>query len=476
MKEQSVRVLRSGFGIRSHVASMGINKHTSGQQSEKELVLFLSVYGFALFLLQPHLSLWLDEILDLSSLKTNNLSIMLSGIAHNAGAVPLGYLFQAASIHLLSLAAFAGRLPSMCFSVAACLGMYVLGKLVSLRRPVVPALVFALTPLQLRYALEARPYSQALALSVWTTIVFLYLLKRPCKKFAFLYGVGVLLDLYTVPYSLFVAVSHVVWVIVDKSLLSRKRILSLSCSAVIIAVALFVPWYLFARGSWTTSILTTHLQTGLSFKTPLMVLRELIGVGYVGTALIISLGIAARKILKRDIGLWISYASLPAILSLVGDFVAHYFVAIRQMIFVLVPLVIMASCGLTSVSQKSRRLALSMGTVLIAILLYGDLKLFLKPREDWQAASATLRILAFEGACIVFAPDVSEEYYTFFAPDLRLHLCESNLAHTPRRIALAISPYDEQSGVSVQATLSRLSYVKSYVASVATPKIVVFRR
>jgi uncharacterized membrane protein len=147
--------------------------------SRAGLLLFLAVYTCALAALLPVLSLWLDEIYDLIVARMDHLADVLTYVPHVSGNVPLNYVIQFASVHLLGYSAFTGRLPSAISSVIACAGVFVLARKLGLRWPLLATGIFALFPLQLRYAMEARPYELALCLSVWATVAFLRVLERP---------------------------------------------------------------------------------------------------------------------------------------------------------------------------------------------------------------------------------------------------------------------------------------------------------
>ena len=143
------------------------------------LFLFLAVYACVLVALLPVLSLWLDEIMDLMVVRSAGMRELLAGVAVNSGNAPLNYIIQFWTVHVLGYSAFAGRLPEAIFSLASCAGIYVLARRLRLRWPLLAVAVFALFPLQFRYALEARPYSLALALSIWSTVAFFRLLDQP---------------------------------------------------------------------------------------------------------------------------------------------------------------------------------------------------------------------------------------------------------------------------------------------------------
>ena len=45
--------------------------------------------------------------------------------------------------------------------------------------PLLAAILYAVSPLTMRYALEARPYAQAACWSAFSTVVFLSLVRKP---------------------------------------------------------------------------------------------------------------------------------------------------------------------------------------------------------------------------------------------------------------------------------------------------------
>src|SRR6185503_9369901 len=119
--------------------------------------------------------------------------------------VPLNYVVQFGSVHLLGFSAFTGRLPSAISSVMACAGIFVLARKLGFRWPVLAAAIFALFPLQLRYALEARPYELALCLSIWATVAFLRVVEQPGSVArAALYALGIAVGPFTFPYTVFI--------------------------------------------------------------------------------------------------------------------------------------------------------------------------------------------------------------------------------------------------------------------------------
>jgi len=239
------------------------------------LRLFLAAYGAALLWLLPKLSLWLDEILDMMG-SSRQLSGVIEWAAINPGGVPLGYLAHWASFQVLGMSAFSVRLPSAIASVAACAGIFVVGRRAGLRAPVLPVVVFALLPLQFRYALEGRPYAIALAISVWTIVVFDQILEQPGTGRLMLYGVLAVAGLYVQPYSVFILVAQGIWILV-----SQRDLLMKIASTQAAAVAVFIPWVLYA-GAWSTPLSIVEGDQATGWRSLGLIAHEITGTKWNG--------------------------------------------------------------------------------------------------------------------------------------------------------------------------------------------------
>jgi uncharacterized membrane protein len=394
--------------------------------------------------LLPRLSLWLDEILDLIGVRFYDLPRLIEYVPTNSGGVPLGYLVQVASVRALGYSPLSGRLPSAVFSILGAVGIVLLAKRFGLRWPSLALAVFCLFPLQLRYALEARPYSQALAISIWMTLAFMRLRETPTWTRALLYWACIVAGLYTQPYSVFVAMAHFGWVILLPNNATKKGLLWTAGSALLLAALAFWPWYSYAHQFWRESIETSHFRSNIDIKTPLLILRELIGAGYPGALLVLAgacAGLATKFRNVREALFWTLQLACPVFLALLADWVFGYFLAIRQTIFILAPLAILFAAGLEFLSARWRIPAAIYGCLFAAILLYQDVHFFTRPREDWNAASNLLAQQVKQGRCTIFLPADSVHLYQLFNPDASNHICPSDLA-TPRGIVAAISPYE----------------------------------
>jgi mannosyltransferase len=435
--------------------------------SRAGLFLFLGVYACVLAALLPVLSLWLDEIYDLIVARMDRLADVLDYVPQVSGNVPLNYVVQFASVRLLGFSAFTGRLPSAISSVIACAGVFVLAKKMGLRWPILAAAIFALFPLQLRYALEARPYELALCLSIWATIAFLRVLEQPGSvSRAALYALCIIAGLFTFPYLLFVPFAHLAWVgSVSLKTQSRQPLLATALTLGI-AGLVFAPWYLHSAASWHTAVEIGQLKGTIGIRAVPMILRELIAAGYIGSLLALA-GFTYGLTKRADWLLWLLYFVVPIVCAVAADAWFGYFLAIRQVIFVLAPLALLFTAGVEALPRRS---AVILTAALLITLIVGNISFFRRPREDWRTAAV---ILANE-ACVVYSPPDSSNLYAFFVPDLANRECTPGQAP---RVALAISPYEPKDSVTErQRRLTESGYTERADLNAPTPRIEIYTR
>ena len=126
-----------------------------------------------------------------------------------------------------------------------------------------------------------------------------------------------------------------------------------------------------------------------------MILRELVAAGYIGSLLVLA-GFAYGLTRRQDWPLWLLYLMVPIVCAVAADAWFGYFLAIRQMIFVLAPLALLFTAG---VEALPRRPAAILTAALLITLVVGNISFFRRPREDWRTAAA---ILASEPCVVVF--------------------------------------------------------------------------
>jgi hypothetical protein len=441
------------------------------------LYCFLVTYAICLGLLLPKLSLWLDEILDLIGARRQTLSDLINYVRLNPGAVPLGYLAQAGALRTFGLSAFSGRLPSALASLASCVGVYFLARRTVVRWPLLGVLAFTICPVQLRYALEARGYALALALSIYASVMFCLMLERSgVISFQVIYGVCVLAGIYTQPFSLFVPIAHLAWLSLVAEREVRRRLFVSVSLIIVLSGLLLLPWYVYVSAAWKEGIAAYHLHGTVTLQSIPMVLRELVGMGYVGTGIVLIGALFAAtlgKMSRSDALFWLFYAFVPIACVLVVDRTFGYFLAIRQMIFVLPPLSVLIALAV----ERSGRLGIALGLALLIGAIWNDMKLFNRPREDWQSAAGLLKTEANEGACVLFAPADSLELYTFFLPELSKQQCVNGDFATRNRVALAVSPYDvDKVYLGLERQLARSGFSKVGEHNAIGPRIEIFQR
>lgn len=448
-----------------------LSKGTPLLRSRRVLYIFLGLYAATLILLIPAKALWVDEIIDLGGVRNAGLRAVLDFVPGNAGGVPLGYLVDFAMIRLFGYSVFVVRLPSVLFTVLTCAGVYILARQTRLRGPLLAVILYAISPLTIRFALEARPYALAACWSVFSTVVFLSLIRRPTLGKAAGYAVLAAAGLYTQPYSIFVPAAHLIWLLWTRSVKEKFRAVWLAGTAVSVASLAFLPWFLKSHAAWQGAVLS-GARFAVTGKDLLVIPHELMGTGYAGSALtaiaiVVALGWSSWN--KEEKLFWAFYAAMPLLLVPAADAYFGYFLAARQMIFALVPIsVLIAAC------MDLRRWALVLPVTLILAMVYEDVRWIRRPGEGWQAAAAQLAAAAQfkEASCTIFVPSGARTLYVFFEPQLRA--CDADSLTTAEAVALAISP--DQPASDARQRLDRAGFHKAAELRIADPRIELYRR
>ncbi len=393
-----------------------------------------------LWLLAPLRPLWLDELLQLSETYAHTLRQTLVLAAHNGGGVPVAYLAENLIVNHLGQPLVTAHLFSIGCAVAGMAGLILLAQRLRAGSGwFYSGVLFALLPLSLRYATEARPYGPALAFGTLATLLVAFLDKGAALWKAVLYAAILSLGIYTQPYVAFVGAAHVAWAISERRRTSAPYIVGGAAAAAIS----FLPWYLYARPLWASAVAAGAFRSSLSAKTPLMILHELSGGGYILTILLLTLAAFGYRrtsmplFCKRLLLFW---ATVPVPLALAATAAFGYFFAIRQLIFVLPPLCILAAEGLDRLPQRSRWLPVGLG-LFAAISLFADVRRFTHDRENWGAAAASAKRLLHPGECLVSIPASASRLYFLYQPSLAGRLCN---ADTPSKRVVLISPYATQ--------------------------------
>jgi hypothetical protein len=307
-------------------------------------------------------------------------------------------------------------------------------------------------------------------------VAFLWLIARPGLGRALLYGTLALVGLYTQPYSFLVPLAHLAWLV----LFARERgsrALLFAGSANVLSGLLFLPWMQFATSHWRAEIASYSAQGGFGMKEVQLIVKELVGLGYLGTVLILVPAFLGWRALDREKrGLWALMVAIPILGAICGNLAFGYFFASRQFIAVLVPLTLLSALGLER--ARWRLPAWGWAAVLVAAALYGDVRWLRRPKEDWKMAAERLADLTRNGfsSCFIPTPERSLEIYLYFQPELKDSVCEAPLEGM-RTVFVAYSPYE--SADSYRSTRTRLAAKGWLMSSESTfdgPKLLLFKR
>lgn len=426
---------------------------------------FIAAYAAAVLTLLPSLSLWLDEILTLIGAQKPDVRSMLLHLRTVAGGTPLSFLVQHWSMQLLDPSPFSGRLPSALASIAACAGLWLIARRSNLRWPIIAVAVFALYPLQFRYALEARPYALALCLSVWATV----LITMPWSRWrAVAYAALVIASGATLAYALFVPAAHFLWLGYTRSDW-RKLVLIISVAA--LTSAALLPWYLYFREDWTRELANEKIADP-SWRWMLVFAREITGAGYLGTLLLgAGAWVGIRTTGSRQ--LWVWWALVPILLVPAANLVFGYFFAVRHMLYVVAPLALLFAMGVEAIGRRGHVLL----ALLLCVFLYADVRWFLRPREDWQAAAANASNALSQGGCVVFTPLDADIFFSYMDPSLHDRQCPLGPPADGGQVVVAVSPYDAFGAYeAVREALAGQGYTQQSRADFDGPRVETYRR
>jgi hypothetical protein len=337
----------------------------------------------------------------------------------------------------------AARLPSALFVAGAVFFTGMIAAELGVSWPWLAAVVFALFPETLRYACESRVYSQALLFSTLATWLFL-------RRNTTLYTLALIAAIYTQPYAIFIGVAHLAW--------ERKRSAAIPLG---IAIAAFLPWYVHSSEIWSSGLAASDVHFAFSAKTPLMLFREAAGAGYWGSGLLVILCILGARH-RRFLAYWIG---VPVLLALLADAASGYFVAARQILWILPAIAVAAALGVEHRPRPGRALM----ALLAAVCVWSSFRYFTAPHDNFEQAANTLMAEVRQGACIAVVPPRDRALYEFFRPEIADANCLAP------RVALVATPYttpaEKQAGV---ARLRESNYRRESVSTVGRSEISIF--
>ncbi|MGD0666189.1 MAG: glycosyltransferase family 39 protein [Bryobacteraceae bacterium] len=377
-----------------------------------------AVYAAVLLWLMRLLPFWLDEVTQLAATTQPTFGAFLAYHRHNAGGVPLGYLLQFWLIATFGLSFVTARLPSAIASLLACLALAQLGREAGIRSRTVLLAVFMILPIQLRYAVECRNYSHGLLFAIVATWCLVRLDRAPGAGRGLLYALAVAAGFYSQGFAAFIQPGQVL----SLAVMRRWRSFAYAAAACALALLSFLPWYLWTKSGWQQTINALALHFEASPHVVLVLLREISGDGWAASLPLVAGAVYGFRRMERRMGLLLASGILSGVvLGFATDYAYHYFFAVRQFIFVVPALVLLAVHGLL----ESRR---SLVWAALALLFLGgalakNYTYFSRPHEDVAAAARLLRDTASQGSCLAFVPSDDPGMYALFEPAVEQHRC-----------------------------------------------------
>jgi len=210
--------------------------------------------------------------------------------------------------------------------------------------------------------------------------------------------------------------------VLSLALMRRWRSFAYASAAFALALLSFLPWYLWAKSGWQHTITTLALRFETSPHVVLVLLREISGDGWAASLPLVAGAVYGFRKMERRTGLLLAGGILSGVaLGLAVDYRYHFFFAVRQFIFVVPALVLLAVHGLL----ESRRTLVCAALVLLFLggALAKNYTYFSRPHEDVAAAARLLRDTAAQGSCIAYVPSDDPRLYAVFEPTLAQHQC-----------------------------------------------------
>jgi hypothetical protein len=393
--------------------------------SLRSLWITTAVYGVLVISLLSYKPLWLDEVLTLVEVRLPTTAQMMRELPFVPGSSPLTFLEQHYLLSVIGYSKAKSRLPAAVFGIAAVFAAGLLAMRLGMRRPWIAAALLGIFPLTLRYSVESRPYSQGLFLSLAATLAFLKLRDHPTLWRAALYAVFLTLAAYSQAFAASVMGAHIVWAIWQR----QWRTAVYAAGAAAISIALFLPWVLWSKASWMGGIVREQSHFTFTPRLALVISRELIGGGHVGTILVLILAgmcLALRRLKPPSAGLLVLLVIVTFVGGLATDAAFSYFFAIRQFLWILPALAILAGAEI----ERGGKIAAVLTAVLVFFCVRSSVLFFHDQRENLEAASHAIAAEVRDGACLVTPPDGTVRLYRFFEPGLpeESHKCAKMVA------------------------------------------------
>jgi uncharacterized membrane protein len=456
-------------------------------KSSRTSVVTLGTYAALLFSVLPLTPLWLDEIQQFGNRRDMSLPELIRWIQLNAGASPLPYLLQRLLVNWLGYSAFVARIPSALSSVLA--GVVFAGVCPRFldRGRWLALLLFLALPVQFRYGMEARVYSQGLLFSLLSLWVFVKLQESYSPALGALYGLTVAAGLYVQPLTLFPALAQAAYVFRQKtegrSQKSEARRAKRSSSPIAMwvgaAVLSYLPWYIPQHHAQVAYALVSPPTAFFNWRQidPRIILHDSTGGGYWCAVPLLALAVwgAMRAVFgkvahnglagrghfaqvshsldaapgglcapQRRLLLYVICGSVAG--PILMDAIFNYFFAERQLLFAMPALILLAAQGFERLAKPG---AWALAAIFLISAAITDFRQASIPRDDLASTARAIAPLLPSDACLLAQPPEQIAFYLFFHPELQTRVCSGNVAN--REILAVASVYTQPSEAGLPA-------------------------
>ena len=373
---------------------------------------------------------WLDELLHIQVSRLS-WSEVVPAATRNVGATPVTYIPQFLLANFVASPEVSGRLPAF---LAFLLTLWLLQRSLRSHGALVAGAAcafLAVMPLAVRYAIEARPYSVLLLVTVCLCRLCERLVERPRRRDAIAYGLLTLIGTYTLPILIVVPLWHAAYLALNAFTIPRSSLWSVRTLtaplSILLAAVCLMPWYTYAARGWEQAIDGMHITSTISPGTALMFLREITGGGYAGLLAVLPLAVlgttdTSTRLQERL--LWLSGIVLMALAVLVIDLTFGYMFAIRQCVAILIPICVLCGLGFRRLWNFKPRLGKIYLAASLSLLTFLAAKWMLHSDEDWQKAAQVALELNEGRGCIVASPLDTTPLFSIANPRVSGTLCD----------------------------------------------------
>lgn len=229
------------------------------------------------------------------------------------------------------------------------------------------------------------------------------------------------------------------------------RLIVIALASLVCAIVLFAPWALWVAGAWHAAVEINSLTFQLSPTFPLLLVREISGGGYACSLpllLLAIVGCRSRYVSRQTKAFLLLAIASSIVCAIAADALFHYYFAIRQLLYLLIPLALLAGQGATDLYRSKSTCSWTVLTIL-SLLFAGaciakDVRSLSDRSDDWASAARGLSAAGRDGYCIALPPGMTVGLYAVFAPELEARVCpdwskESKIVYP---VASLTSPHD----------------------------------